>query len=90
MTKNIAEFHLIGNVKAYDSLDPYVIFSGLTPLTTDFPSPEGFAAVMLASLTRSDDHVRDLMAGRPVAIPVAPFFRSRTTRSPSVHSTRRP
>lgn len=66
----LAEYHLIGDVKGYDLQDPYVVFNGLSPLTADFPSLEGFGAVMLASLTRSDAHVRDLITGRLDPAPV--------------------
>lgn len=66
----LAEFHLVGSVKGYNLFEPYDIFRGLTPLITDFPSVEGFGAVMLAGLARPDDHVRDLLTGNPVPAPV--------------------
>lgn len=66
----IPEFQLIGSVKGYNLFEPYDIFRNMTPLATDFPSVEGFGAVMLASLARPDDHVRDLITGRAVPAPV--------------------
>jgi hypothetical protein len=66
----IPEFHLTGNVKGYNLFEPYDVFRSMTPLVTDYPSVEGFGAVILASLARPDDHVRDLITGRPVPAPV--------------------
>ena len=64
------EWLVIGSVNGYDLLDPYPVFSGLSPLTEDYPGLEGFAAVMLASLTRTSPSMRDLAGGRPVDVPV--------------------
>lgn len=66
----LAEFHLIGSVKGYDLFEPRDIFRDLTPLGSDFPSLEGFGAVMLASLARSNGQVRDLTTGSYVPVPV--------------------
>ena len=68
-----SEWLLIGSVKSYDLHDPYVIFGGLSPLTVDFPSLEGFGAVMLASLTRTTPEMRHLINGRLTDVPVLGF-----------------
>lgn len=64
------EWLVIGTVKSYDLQDPYPIFSGLSPLTEDVPGLEGFAAVMLAALTRTAPTMRDVVGGRLVDVPV--------------------
>ena len=64
------EWLSVGSVKSYDLLNPYVIFGGMSPLTDDFPGTEGFAAVVLASLTRTTPTVRNLISGNIEDVPV--------------------
>jgi hypothetical protein len=66
----VTEWIAIGSVKGYDLHDPYVIFSGRTPLASDFPGIEGFSAVLLAALTRTTPSMRDLIGGRLTDVPV--------------------
>lgn len=63
------ESFLTGGVKLVDLLDPYAPFMSITPLGRDFPGVEGFAAVMLAALTRTNPTMRDLVSGRPTDVP---------------------
>lgn len=64
------EWLTAGSVKSYDLQDPYVIFGGVSPLTTDLPGVEGFTAVALANLTRTTPSVRNLLNGNPDDAPV--------------------
>lgn len=64
-----AEWFLTGGVKAVDLHDPYAPFRDITPLGRDFPGVEGFAAVLLAALTRTTPTMRDLVSGRPTDVP---------------------
>jgi hypothetical protein len=64
------EWLTVGTVKSYDLHDPYVIFGGMSPLTSDFPGVEGFAAVMLASLKRTTPSMRSLIGGHSTDVPV--------------------
>ncbi len=64
------EWLSVGSVKSYNLLDPYVIFGGISSLTRDFPGTEGFAAVALASLTRTDPTTRNLINGNADDVPV--------------------
>lgn len=89
----VIEYLMAGNVKGYDLLDPYVIWSGMTPLGKDYPGLEGFGAVMLASLARSTPQVRDLINGRLVDVPTVGYswgqvFELYTRRATGVNALR--
>ncbi len=65
-----SEWLTVGTVKSYDLQDPHVIFGGMSPLTSDYPGIEGFAAVLLASLKRTTPTVRSLIGGQSTDVPV--------------------
>ncbi len=65
----VLEWFFTGGIKSDDPLDPHVLFLNHSPLTDDFPGTEGFAAALLAALTRAQPSMKDLTTGRPTNVP---------------------
>jgi hypothetical protein len=64
------ESYLKGTGGNYYLENPHITFSGLSPLTIDFPGLEGFAAHMLAGLRQAGPVMRNTL-GTP--LPIAPL-----------------
>lgn len=74
ITEDIAyfsEYFFTGRVgQSWDPTEPRAIFGGANPITTDFPSFEGFGCALLANLQRTSSTIIDVVSVKKTNIPV--------------------